>query len=58
MIEHTAYCSFCGRSNTEVEVIVQGKCQRVAICNECADIVNQEIAKWRLSQNATETVQS
>lgn len=40
-------CSFCGRSEDEVEVIVAASVQGVAICNECVDICNQVIAEER-----------
>lgn len=31
---HTVYCDFCGKSQNEVEHIVQGP-KDIAICNEC-----------------------
>lgn len=40
-------CSFCGRSENEVEVIVAASEQGVAICDECVDACNQVIAEER-----------
>ncbi|MDZ8118410.1 ClpX C4-type zinc finger protein [Pontiella agarivorans] len=40
-------CSFCGRSEDEVDVIVAATEQNVAICDECVEICNQVIAEER-----------
>jgi ATP-dependent Clp protease ATP-binding subunit ClpX len=43
------YCSFCGKSTSEVEVIIAGPC--VFICNECVELCNDGIAMKR-AENA------
>ena len=40
-------CSFCGRSEEEVEVIVSASEQQVSICSECVEICNNIIVKER-----------
>jgi len=36
-------CSFCGKSASEVEIIIQGP--GVCICGECVDLCNQIIVE-------------
>ncbi|MDF7826814.1 ClpX C4-type zinc finger protein [Pontiellaceae bacterium B12227] len=40
-------CSFCGRSEEEVEVIVSAAEQQVNICSDCVEICNNIIAEER-----------
>ncbi len=48
LLEIVMDCSFCGRSEDEVDVIVAATEQNVAICDECVEICNQVIAEERL----------
>jgi ATP-dependent protease Clp ATPase subunit len=48
------YCSFCGKSTSEVEVIIAGPC--VFICNECVVLCNGVIAMQR-SDNAKPAIE-
>lgn len=41
----TLYCSFCGRSQHEVEQLIAGP--TVFICGGCVDVCNFVIAEWR-----------
>lgn len=36
------HCSFCGKSQSEVERIIAG--QRACICNECVEVCNEVLA--------------
>ncbi len=43
--EKLLYCSFCGKNQHEVEVMIAGL--GVHICNECVDICNEMVAEFR-----------
>ncbi len=47
----TLYCSFCGKSEHEVDKLVAGP--SVFICNDCVDLCN-EIIKKDLKSNLSE----
>ena len=40
-------CSFCGKVNAEVEIIVSGPTPAVAICNECVGLCTEIMAEER-----------
>jgi hypothetical protein len=42
--DDTLYCSFCGKSQDEVEMLIAGAGGTAHICNECVDICNEMIA--------------
>ncbi len=35
MVEHKVNCSFCGKSNTEVQRVLVADAKKAAICDEC-----------------------
>ena len=39
------YCSFCGKENIDVDVLICGP--NVYICNECVELCNIVIAEYR-----------
>ena len=39
------HCSFCGRDETEAEVIVTGP--KGAICGECVDLAMKKVTEYR-----------
>jgi len=43
-----AHCSFCRKSNVEVETLIGGI--GVFICNECVEVANEALAKLRAAQ--------
>ena len=40
------YCSFCGKSQEDIEVMVAGP--TVFICNECVDVCVEQISRTRI----------
>lgn len=44
-MKETVYCTFCGKADKEVEVMVHGG--HVLICNGCVELCNDVIAKYR-----------
>ena len=50
--EDALHCSFCGKSQNEVEKIIAGPA--VSICNECVDICNEILADEREARAAQE----
>jgi ATP-dependent protease Clp ATPase subunit len=44
------YCSFCGRSNDEVSVVIAG--EGAAICDECIDIATEIVIEQRRKASA------
>jgi ATP-dependent protease Clp ATPase subunit len=47
------YCSFCGKSQTEVEVLVANKTpldSQIYICNVCVDLCRDIVGEHRFRQ--------
>ena len=57
MIENeiTAYCSFCGKNNTQVTVIVKGKIgeEEACICNECVKLAQELVDEFVSNERVT-----
>jgi len=51
----TYYCSFCGKSQKEVEQLIAGP--SVFICDECIDLCADIVAKKRLATAAAKSVE-
>jgi len=43
--DHTLYCSFCGKNNHEVLLLIAGP--TVFICDECIDLCTEIVAAKR-----------
>lgn len=47
--EDLFYCSFCGRSQNEVQLLITGQDPDVCICNDCVDACKERILESRQS---------
>lgn len=52
------HCSFCGKYDTEVEVLIAGPLPKLFICDECVETAQRVVTEKKIERAVTAATES